>query len=419
MRFLAICAALSVVVTSSRIRCDARTDEGGGPAVEQSAVEGPTSDTLRIATFNIEDVRASDVAHPGHRRLRMIAGIIRVLDADIILLNEIAVGQSVTGEQVAASESVASAFVRSFLDQPGGKKYAVFQPLSNTGVHSGYDLDNNGMVSSVFAEPRQASWSGNPPAQTDADREFGNDSWGFGTFPGQYAMALLVREGLTIAHDDIRTYRTFPWSSMPDALRPSYTSGRPWYTDAEWNEMPLSSKTHAVVPVDIRQGRRLNLVISHPTPPAFDGPEERNKRRNHDEIRLLRAILDDAPFLVDDDGVPGGLSGDAPFVVMGDLNADPDEGSTINNPVKHYLLDDSRIVGGFVPTADSAGVARYPGLDPDDTSRFGLRVDYVLPSRHFQLLGGGMIRLDPSEAPSDHFPVFVDVVLTNHTLEGR
>ena len=161
------------------------------------------------------------------------------------------------------------------------------------------------------------------------------------------------------------------------------------------------------------------MLISHPTPPAFDGPEERNKKRNHDEIRLIRAIIDDADFLVDDEGQPGGLPADEPFIVMGDLNADPDEGSTIDNPVKDFLLDDIRIRGDYVPVADSAGVASYAALDPDDTSRFGLRVDYVLPSKHLRPVGGGIIRPAPSRAPSDHFPVFVDVVWSDESGGGH
>ena len=228
-------------MSSSRIRCDARHDSEGLSA----------SDTLRVVTFNIEDVRGVDVDDPGHRRLLLVADILDSLDADIILLNEIAVEQSASGEPTNRSASNGLRFVQTFLNRPGVPGYSVYQPLSNTGVHSGYDLDNSGRAVSRFTVPRPASLSGNPPAQTDADRAYGNDSWGFGTFPGQYAMALLVRDGLTIAYNDIRTYRSFRWSSLPDALRPVRRDGRPWYDDDEWAEMPLSSKTHAVVPVQV------------------------------------------------------------------------------------------------------------------------------------------------------------------------
>ena len=47
----------------------------------------------------------------------------------------------------------------------------------------------------------------------------------------------------------------------------------------------LSSKSHWDVP--IRIGREtVHFLVSHPTPPVFDGPEDRNGTRNHDEIRF-------------------------------------------------------------------------------------------------------------------------------------
>jgi len=33
-------------------------------------------------------------------------------------------------------------------------------------------------------------------------------------------------------------------------------------------------------------GQVIHILASHPTPPVFDGVEDRNGRRNHDEIRL-------------------------------------------------------------------------------------------------------------------------------------
>ena len=47
----------------------------------------------------------------------------------------------------------------------------------------------------------------------------------------------------------------------------------------------LSCKIHWDVPVQIGS-ETVHFLVSHPTPPAFDGPEDRNGRRNHDEIRF-------------------------------------------------------------------------------------------------------------------------------------
>ena len=58
---------------------------------------------------------------------------------------------------------------------------------------------------------------GTPPRQTSEERAYGNDAWGFGTFPGQYGMALFVKPGLRIRLSDIQTFQTLRWSDLVDA----------------------------------------------------------------------------------------------------------------------------------------------------------------------------------------------------------
>jgi endonuclease/exonuclease/phosphatase family metal-dependent hydrolase len=115
---------------------------------------------------------------------------------------------------------------------------------------------------------------------------------------------------------------------------------------------------------------------------------------------------------VDDSSRAGGLPNDALFVVMGDQNADPDEGDTYQQPIR-LLLDHERVQGDVVPTASFQGQAAYPDLDPDDTAAWGLRVDYVLPSVGLPVAGSGVWRpvgADTAGVPvSDHFPVWIDL----------
>ena len=82
-------------------------------------------------------------------------------------------------------------------------------------------------------------------------------------------------------------------------------------------------------------------------------------------------------------------------MIVGDLNADPDEGSSLGNPIDTFLLDHPRINADATPLADSAGQAAYPELDPDDTAHGGLRVDYVLPSTDVRVLGGEVCAARP------------------------
>ena len=67
---------------------------------------------------------------------------------------------------------------------------------------------------------------------------------------------------------------------------PATAAPRDWYSPEELNVFRLSSKSHWDVP--IRIGRKtVHFLTSHPTPPVFDGPEDRNGTRNADEIRLF------------------------------------------------------------------------------------------------------------------------------------
>ena len=65
---------------------------------------------------------------------------------------------------------------------------------SNTGIPSGFDLDNNGTV-------------GGP-----------NGAFGFGAYPGQFGMAVYSR--YPILRHQVRTFQLFLWKDMPGALLP-------------------------------------------------------------------------------------------------------------------------------------------------------------------------------------------------------
>jgi hypothetical protein len=228
-------------------------------------------------------------------------------------------------------------------------------------------------------------------------------------------MALLVDSKLDILEDSIRTFQRFIWRDMPENMGPfDPVSGEPWYSGEEWLAFRLSSKSHWDVPIEIRPGMVIHALCSHPTPPAFDGDEERNKRRNHDEIRFWGDYIDNFNYFVDDDGRRGGLRPHSSFVILGDLNADPDEGSSIDNPIGRFLLDHPRVTGNFTPVSD----VEIDGLNHDDTAHFGLRVDYVLPSNDLPILRGGIARpLSGTLEASDHYPVWLDLLVGSESPE--
>lgn len=369
---------------------------------------------LRVATFNVEDIRLDDLENPEHARLKRIAEVIHEIGPDIVLVSEVAYDMpGAPGWEEGDTPGQNAQRLAKLVNQgakEGGLRYAGFTAPSNTGVASGFDLDNNGEAVTTYPEPEPAGANGEPGKQSAGGRAYGGDCWGFGTFPGQYGMALLVSDRLEILRDEVRTFQMLKWSAMPGALAPTDPkTGEPWYNEEEWAAFRLSSKNHWDVSVRLPDGKVVHLLCSHPTPPAFDGEEARNKKRNHDEIRFWADYIDGADYIVDDTGKKGGLPEGATFFIMGDQNADPDEGGSIDNPIKNLILDHPRVNGEFVPQ----GSRMIEKLSADDTSSWGMRIDYVLPSNNLRVLKGEVYRYDEMEkgehSVSDHFPVWIDV----------
>ena len=98
----------------------------------------------------------------------------------------------------------------------------------------------------------------------------------------------------------IRTFQKFLWKDMPGARLPddpATPAPADWYSPAELNVFRLSSKSHWDLPVLI-DGKVVHFLTSHPTPPVFDGPEDRNGTRNFDEIRLWADYITPGPRLI-------------------------------------------------------------------------------------------------------------------------
>ena len=391
-------------------------------AIRTSAAAGQAQAdglSIRVATFNVEDVSTSDLLAGDQPRLQRLAEVLQGLRPNVVLINEIAYDRhGVPGVPTGEPEgSNAQRLIDRYLavsQGPGLRplRYRAVMLPTNTGQASGFDLDNSGEAVTTYPVPARGGVDGRPPAQTEAGRAFGNDCWGFGTYPGQYSMALLVDERLEVLESEIRTFRLLPWCAMPDARRPTTEDGQDWYDSQEWAAMRLSSKSHWDVPIRLPNGTVVHFLCSHPTPPAFDGPEGRNKARNHDEIRFWDDYLDNRGWIADDAGRPGGLERGRRFIILGDLNADPKKGSDAGDPIGR-LLRNPRVQRTDPP----AHQAPVEGLDPTDTAAFGLRVDYVLPSTGLEVLRTGVWTTQPAPRgastgfPSDHFPVWAEILV--------
>jgi hypothetical protein len=372
------------------------------------------SGIVRIATFNsslnrpVDGGLRNDLSTTDDPQARAVAEIIQRVRPDLLLLQEF----DFDVDGIALRD-----FQANYLARPQNGQAAIafantFNAPSNTGVPSGFDLDRDGKIGG------------------------GADALGFGAFPGQYGMVLLSR--FPIEREQVRTFRRFLWRDMPGALLPDFAGTSipsDWYSPEALAVLPLSSKSHWDVP--IRLGHvTLHVLASHPTPPAFDGPEDRNGLRNHDEIRLWNDYITPrkADYIHDDRGRAGGFAGKA-FVIMGDQNSDPVDGGSHSDAIR-ALLANPRVESAFVPQSAGAveaaavqgganaaqkGDPRFDTADFNDRAAGNLRADYLLPSKGIKVCGGGVFWPAQAEATaklvwgdepppsSDHRLVWIDI----------
>jgi len=366
----------------------------------------PEAGTIRIATFNASlnrngpGVLIKALEKGDDKQIEAVADIIRIVRPDILLINEF--DHDPEGRAVALFQAW---LLHDGADTFGLELPHAFTTPPNTGVLSGHDLNRDGKT-------RRAE-----------------DAFGYGRFPGQYGMLLLSR--LPIDRDGARSFSHMLWRDLPGADLPVAPDGTPFPSAEAQTVLRLSSKAHWDVPIELEDGR-LHVWASHPTPPVFDGPEDFNGKRNRDEIRFWELYLDgNAP--IDDAGTQTARA-DAPFVLLGDLNADPVDGDGAHGAVTALLRHgdivdpEPRSEGGAAAARrDAAANLRHKGdaaldtADWNDTRGPGnLRVDYVLPSRDLKVVASGVFwpvpddhfwRLIGSGKPvsSDHRLVWVDV----------
>jgi hypothetical protein len=171
---------------------------------------------------------------------------------------------------------------------------------------------------------------------------------------------------------------------------------------------------------------------------VFDGAEDRNGTRNHDEIRFWADYVTPGAggYIYDDAGGTGGLRPGSRFVIAGDQNSDPLDGDSIPGSIQ-LLLDNPRVNTTVTPDSDGAVEAsllqggantthlsdpRYDTADFSDSAPGNLRADYVLPSTSLRILDAGVFwpaQADPlfrltgifPFPSSDHRLVWVDVMV--------
>jgi 3-phytase/alkaline phosphatase D len=390
-----------------------------GVAAASASADNPGAarNIVRFSSFNASLNRfnagdlATELSSPGSAQPNTIAEIIQQTRPDVLLINEFdydAGGVAAQGFQdnyLSIAQNVSGTGTAKAIVYP----YRYVAP-SNTGIPSGRDLDKNGSI-------------GGP-----------GDAFGFGFFPGQFGMVVYSMYPINTA--DIRTFQLFLWKDMPGANLPvDPATGMSFYDAGDLAVFRLSSKSHWDIPIQI-DNKVVHFLTSHPTPPVFDGPEDRNGTRNNDEIRFWAdyIIPSRSGYIYDDNGMPGGLPPGDMFVIAGDQNADPYDGDSTPGAAQqlldHPLVNDKNTPdseGGPEQSALQGGAndthISDPAFDTADFSDFApgnLRADYVLPRENLRIQDASVfwpLEADPLFSlvgtfpfpSSDHRLVWIDV----------
>jgi len=379
-------------------------------------IEAPMK--LRVATFNvsmealnytvkiendktnINSNALTNALQNNHLQIRNIAEIIQRTNPDIILLNEF--------DRVDDTITNILYFINKYLGESQHNQQTInypyfYQGSVNTGIKVNSDLNGDGNSSQLPF-----------------------DTHGFGHFIGHFGMVLLSK--YPIDESAIRTFQKFKWHDMPNALKPiNPETNQLWYTDDTWKTLRLSSKSHWDIPIKIN-GEIVHILASHPTPPVFDGPENRNGNRNHDEIRFWFDYINNkqGDYIYDDNHQKGALKVNQRFIIIGDQNASSIEGDAILTKTSQGItaLLSSDKIQDSLPT--SLGGQKHSNGNINGihhTAYWGMRADYVLPSTFgFIIKKSGVFwpqqdedtyrLIENRQASSDHRLVWVDVELT-------
>ncbi len=326
-----------------------------------------SADPIRIATWDpglsrkgpgllLRDIRADDP------QVLAAAQVIASAAPDVILLTGF--DWDMEGRALAAFSQL--------LTKTGHPMPHSFSARPNSGMATGLDLNGDGRAGGA------------------------DDAQGFGQFSGQNGMAVLSRLPLGAVTD----HSALLWRDLPGNLMPETPP------DVA-NVQRLSSTAHWDVPVITAQGP-LHLLAWAATPPVFDGPEDRNGRRNHDEAAFWLHHLPAAPF-----------------ALLGNVNLDLNDGDGRADALHRLLThaQDPAPRGAFQPPQNGANATQSgdPALDTaeyDENRSGNLRVDYILPARALTVLDSAVVWPAPADplaqtaaTASNHRLVWVDVAL--------
>lgn len=371
---------------------------------EAPAGSAPTPGTWRIAQFNLRELSTDKIVATSHPQVDAAAKIVARFHPDVVCLNEMQfdIANVPTSGMPGAKSAKPGTFSTA---ESNATRIAARIAAENPEAIYPYALITVG--NSGFA------WSGPRPSTEPGSDWYSLRGWG--EYRGRFNTIVLSK--FPIVTDQVRIITDVAWDAIPKNSIAQMKTDTGLDVPAGY---PVFEKSLNVIPLDIH-GKTTYLVMSHPTAPAFWSI---NPYRHEDELRALALFLDGQ--LPGVESVPQG----SPFVLIGDLNADPEEGDSRPGAIARVLAHD-RLEPWFPegagtmgknPTFNTyvSGCGKGDGSSVGDpSSRFQMQIDYILPSKEIGRAQGGAVffpnRAESQEdfdlacRASDHMFLYVDL----------
>ena len=244
----------------------------GVSAVPVSAGRGGGGSEVRFATFNASLNRfnagdlAAELSAPGSAQPDVIAEIIQRVRPDVLLINEF---------DYDAGNVALDGFQTNYLSVAHGTAAPIVYPYrytapSNTGIPSGL-------------RPRQ---------QRRRRRLVPNDAYGFGFFPGQFGMAVYSMYPIDFADDPDVPELPVEGHAGSAAARRSADPAPPTGTHPPSSTSSGCRRRATGTCRSRSASETVHFLVSHPTPPVFDGargPQRHPQPRRDPLLGRLRA----------------------------------------------------------------------------------------------------------------------------------
>lgn len=354
-----------------------------GPASPETSVDAPTvtpdgppapefTGRLRVAHYNVMEMSTDKLLASASSQAGAFTQIIALEHPDIVELEEIEfdiTGYPTTGTPGAPRTTMPGTFV---LDR--GDDHPAAQNARRI-------ADRVAAIDPAVTFADAFQTTGNSGFRWTGSTN-GNDSFylrGWGEYPGRFNTVVLSK--YPIVADQVRVIHDYPWKQLPGNLIAQLQTD---LNTTVPDGFPLFEKSLNIIPVDLGAGGILYLVCHHPTsPPAIFDPID--PYRNRDELVALDLFVKGQ--LPGVDPLPAG----ARFLVIGDLNGDPFDGSNMAPGITNLLASSALVprfpegpgTRGTHPERKTwlSGCGKNDGTTvADPTTKSQLQLDYMLPS---------------------------------------